>query len=134
MRRTNERFLGLRALAVTESLMVLPAALLLLVAAVRTLQPRDHEPARTLWSISEWATNHIARFGAAVLFLALPSIAVLIGCVTIARAWRSDALLREDAANALAILDRRLSITVLAAATLVGGVILAATVAHVITD
>src|SRR5712692_8606584 len=134
MQRTNGRLFGLRALAVTEWLMVLPAALLLLVAAGRNFAPRQYEPSRTLWTVFEWGTNHISRSGAAVLFIALPGIAVLIGCATIVQAWRRDAPLREDATNALAILGRRLSITVLAAATLAGGVILAATVAHIITD
>jgi len=37
----------LRAIAIWEWLMVLPATLLLAAAALRTLQPRQYEPART---------------------------------------------------------------------------------------
>lgn len=134
MQRTVGRLCGLRALAVTEWLLVLPAALLLLVATGRLLQPRQYEPGRTLWTIFEWAGSHISQSGAAVLFLALPSIAVLIGCATILQSWRRDAPLRQDTTAALAIIRRRLPIIVLTGAALLGGLILAATVAHVITD
>jgi hypothetical protein len=62
----------LRLVAVGEWILVLPAASLLAALAVRRLQPREHEPARTLWRITEWAASRISPLGAALLFLALP--------------------------------------------------------------
>ena len=69
----------LSALAVSEWLLVLPAALLLAAAALRQLQPRQFEPARTSWAIFEWTTKHISQAGAAWLFLILPAVALAAG-------------------------------------------------------
>ena len=75
-------------LAISEWLLVLPAALLLAAAALRQLQPRQFEPARTSWAIFEWTTTHISQAGAAWLFLVLPALAVVAGFVGLMLAWR----------------------------------------------
>jgi len=58
----------LRAIAIWEWLMILPATLLLAAAALRMLQPRQYEPARTSWIIFEWTMTHVSRLVAAVPF------------------------------------------------------------------
>ncbi len=125
---------GLPVVAICEWLMILPATVFLAAAALRMLQPREFEPARTSWIIFEWAATHISRFGAVILFLGLPGIAVVAGCATLLRKWRRDGALRHDMAMTLAILRRHLAIGLLAAAVLLAGTILTAVAVHVVTD
>ena len=124
----------LSALAVSEWLLVLPATLLLAAAALRQLQPRQFEPARTSWAIFEWTTTHISQAGAAWLFLILPAVALAAGFAGIALAWRRSEALRQDAIAMFASLRRHFALAVLGAGALLAGAILLAVVAHIITD
>ena len=124
----------LSALAVSEWLLVLPAALLLAAAALRQLQPRQFEPARTSWAIFEWTTAHISQAGAAWLFLVLPAVALAAGFAGIALAWRRSEALRQDTIAMFASLRRHFALAVLGAGALLAGAILLAVVAHIITD
>ena len=117
-----------------EWVMVLPAAVLLAATALRYLQPSRYEPARTSWIISEWATAHISRLGAAILFIAVPCLAVLVGCVSLVQTWREDQSLRQDARVVLTILQRRCAIGLLTAGTLLAAAIFVFTVIHVVVD
>ena len=70
--------------AVGERILLLPAASLITALAVRLLQPREHEPARTVWRVTEWAAAHISPPGAAALiFLALPDVVAGVGAATL---------------------------------------------------
>ena len=122
------------ALAVSEWLLVLPAAMLLLAAALRLLQPRDYEPARTSWVIFEWAIGHISHPQAGLLFIGLPGVAVLAGSAALGLAWRRNEALRRDVSAALESLRRHFAVAILGAGTLVAAAILAAVVAHIIAD
>lgn len=124
----------LSALAVSEWLLVLPATLLLAAALLRQLQPRQFEPARTSWAIFEWTTTHISQAGAAWLFLVLPAVAVVAGCVGLMLAWRKSETLRQDTVAALASLRRNLAVAILGAGTLLAVAVLVAAIAHIITD
>jgi len=124
----------LLALAVSEWLLVLPAAALLLAAGLRLLQPREYEPARSSWVILEWASTHIAHSGAALLFIGLPGVAVLAGCAALLLVWRGNEALRQDLSAALGSLRRHFAVLFLGTGTLVAALILAAVVAHLITD
>ena len=124
----------LSVLAVSEWLLVLPATLLLTAAVLRQLQPRQFEPAQTSWAIFEWTTTHISQAGAAWLFLALPALALVAGGVGIVLAWRKSETLRQDTVATLAGLRRNLAVAILGTGTLLAGAILAAVIAHIITD
>jgi hypothetical protein len=121
-------------LAIGEWLMVLPATMFLAVAALRLLQPRQYQPARTSWLIFEWTTTHISRLGAAMLFLGMPGLVVVAGCVTLLRMWREDQTLRHDVFLGLTVVRRHVAIGFLAVATLLGATILTLAVAHVVVD
>ena len=110
------------------------APALLLAAVVRFLQPREYEPARTSWLIFEWATTHISHAGAAVLFLGLPGIAIVTGCVALLMVWRGNETLRLDVTAVVASLRRHLAIAILGTGMLLGGAILAAVLVHIVTD
>jgi hypothetical protein len=121
-------------LAISEWLMVLPATVFLAVAALRLLQPRQYQPARTSWIIFDWTTTHISRLGAAVLFLGMPGLVAAAGCGALLRMWREDQALRHDVVLGLTVFRRHLAIGFLAVATMLGATILALAVAHLITD
>lgn len=122
------------AFAVSEWLLVLPATLLLGAAALRQLQPPEHEPARTISMIFSWVVPRISHFDAALLFLGLPGIAAIAGCVAILVAWRKSETLRQDAVAVLTSLRRNLAAAILGSGTLLAGAILAAVIIHIITD
>lgn len=124
----------LSALVICEWLMVLPSALFLAAATFRMLQPRHYEPARTSWIIFDWATKHISRFGAAILFVGLPAIVIVAGCATLLQNWRRDQSFRHDVRMTIASLRRHLLLGILTAAVLLAGTILTAVVSHLATD
>lgn len=124
----------LSVFAIGEWLLVLPATVFLAAAALRLLQPRQYEPAHTSWIIFDWTMAHISRLGAAVLFIGMPGIVVLAGCVTLLQTWREDQALRHDATLALTIFRRHLKIGLLTTATLLAAAIFTFAFAHVITD
>ena len=130
----NSKSALVRAVAVSQWLLVLPAAIFLAAAAARLLQPRQYQPAHASWVLFEWTMAHISHSGAALLFLAMPGLAAILGGAAAAGAWRKDPALRSDATETLAILGRHWAIAVLLAATLLAGAILAATAAHLLSD
>ena len=121
-------------LAISEWLLVLPATVFLAAASLRLLQPSQYQPARTGWIIFEWTTTHISRLGAAVLFLGMPGLVVVAGCVTLLRMWREDQALRHDVVRGFTVIRRHVAIGFLAVATLLGAAILTLAVAHVVVD
>lgn len=124
----------LSAFAVGEWFLVLPATVFLGAATLRLLQPRQYEPARTSWIIFEWTTTHISSLGAALLFIGLPGLVVLVSAITLLRIWRADQMLRKDAALGLTIFRRQFAIVLFTAATLLAAAIFTFAVAHLVTD
>jgi len=124
----------LSALALSQWLLVLPATLLLGAAALRQLQPAQNEPARTISTILARIVPHISHADAALLFLGLPAIATIVGLVALLIAWRRSETLRQDIVAVLGSLRRHLAVAVLGTGTLLACAILAAVVAHIITD
>ena len=129
-----ERSLKLSALAVSAWLLVLPATLLLGGAALRQLQPAQNEPTRTISAILVWIVPRISHAGAALLFLGLPGIAAVAGCVALFRAWRRSETLRQDTVAVFTSLRRNLAVAILGTGTLLACAILAAVIVHIITD
>jgi hypothetical protein len=80
----------LLALAVSEWLLVLPASVLLLAAALRLFEPREYEPARSSWVIFEWARTHISHSGAGLVFIGLPDVAAFAGSLGLLLVWRGN--------------------------------------------
>ena len=133
---SNERYgmFRLPIFAVCEWLLILPATVFLAAAALRLLQPREYQPARSSWIIFEWTMTHGSRFGAAILFIAMPGVVLIAGCATLVRNWRQEPGLRHDSAMTLTILRRHLPFGLLAAAVLLAGTILTAVIVHLVTD
>jgi len=121
----------LNILAIGEWLMVLPAMLFLATAALRQLQPRRYEPAHTSRIIFKWFA-HMPSLLVAALLIGLPAVAFTVGIATVLRAWSKDQALRFDTTAAFAIGRRHLPAYLLATATMLAGIILAAVAAHMV--
>jgi hypothetical protein len=81
------------ASAIAALVLVLPALVLLASAAVRGLQPAQHEPARTASAIFEW----FAALHAPQLVLVVgPLLALGLGALAVGRLLADDGALRED--------------------------------------
>jgi hypothetical protein len=63
---------GLCAFAVTECLLICPAAFFILVAAMRSLRPGQYELAHSSAIIFEWMTTHLTRMHAVIMFVVFP--------------------------------------------------------------
>ena len=126
--------LPLSFLALSEWVMVLPATIFLAAAALRQLQPRQYEPARTSWLIFDWTMQHISRLGAGILFIGLPAIALMIGCGLLAQKWHADETFRHDVIAAFSALRRNITIAVVTAATALAAAIFLFAVVHIFTD
>ena len=126
--------LRLPVFALGEWLLILPATLFLVTAALRLLQPRQYEPARTSWLIFDWAMAHMTQLNAAILFLALPALVVIAGCVVLRRAWRNDESTRADVLLWFSVLRRRLAVALLASATLAAAAVFVLAVSRLFVD
>ena len=124
----------LSVLAISEWLLVLPASLLLGGAALRQLQPPQHEPARTISTNFSLIGPRISHADAALLLLGLPAIAAVTGCAVLLMAWRRSETLRQDTVAAFATLRRNFAVAILGMGTLLAGAILTAVIIHIITD
>jgi hypothetical protein len=121
------------SIIVGEWMMVLPAALLFGLMAVRSTGGQGL-PARVALLFSNWAASHMSRAWSSVVFIGLPAIVVLAGGATLLRIWREDRVVRQDAVAALGLLRRHLVVLLLASATVLATTILIPVLAHAITD
>ena len=78
--------------------------------------------------------THVSRSGAAVLFMAMPGLAAILGCVAVVGAWRKDLTFRSDLTETRTMPRRHWAIAFVVTATLLAGAIFVAVVAHLITD
>jgi hypothetical protein len=122
-----------RSIASLELLLVFPASLFMLALFLRAVQPAQYEPARTAARLVDWFAAR-PFLGLDMFLIALPLIALIIGCATVLRGWRSDPQLRQATRQTLAAIRAHSAVLLVAAATLVAGGILAIVALHVITD
>ena len=122
-----------RYIATLEFLFVFPASLFMLALFLRNIQPPQYEPAQTANRVVDWysARPHLALD---VFLIALPFAALVIGCATVLRSWRSDAQLRQAVLQTLAAVRAHLAALLIVLATLMAGGILAIVALHMITD
>ena len=122
-----------RAIAATELILIVPAALFMTALFVRNVQPLQYEPAHTAQRIVMWysARPHVGLW---VLLIALPFVVLVTGCATLLRSWNDDVQLRQAAAQVFTALRAHLAMVFVAAATLTAGGVLAIVTLHVLTD
>lgn len=121
-----------RALATLEMMLIFPAALFMTALFVRNLQPEQFEPAHTAELIVNWYAAR-TRVGLWLFLIAFPLVVLAIGCVSLARSWRSDAALRQAARECAATVRRHFAVLIIALATAASAAILAIVALHLIT-
>jgi hypothetical protein len=121
-----------RALATLEVVLIFPAALFMTALVVRSMQPRQFEPAHTAQRIVDWyaARTHLGLW---LFLMAFPLAVLAIGCVSLARSWRSDLALRQAGLECAAAIRRHFAVLVVALATATSAVILCIVALHLIT-
>lgn len=82
-------------LAVVAVACVVPAAIFFAAVIGRSLQPIEHEPARTLDAIVAWFSS-LGDPGVLVLLMALPAIGMVLGAGLVVSALREDVALPQD--------------------------------------
>lgn len=117
------------ALAVTELLLVFPAVLFMAALFVRNLQPQQYEPAHSAQRIVDWyaASPHVGLW---LLLIALPLAVLLIGSLTVRRAWKTDASLRQSAQQLACIVRTHVATALVTLASLAAAGILAIVALH----
>ena len=119
------------SVAAAELLLIFPAALFMGSLVVRSLQPTQYEPAHTAQRIVDWYA-HSVHIGLWVLLIAFPLAVLVTGCVTLLRAWNSNAELRQAAQHTVTAVRTHLATFFVAAATLAAGIILAIVALHML--
>jgi hypothetical protein len=114
---------GKRAIATTELLLILPAALFMTALLVRTLQPLQNEPARTAERIVAWYAER--QWTLWVLLIALPFAVLVTGGAT---------LIRGDVRQSLSAIRANPATLFVAAATLTAAVFLVIVVLHMLAN
>jgi len=112
-----------RAIATTELLLILPAALFMTALVVRTLQPLQNEPARTAERIVAWYAER--QWTLWILLIALPLAVLVTGCAT---------LIGKDTRQTLAAIRAQPAMLLAAAVTLTAGVFLVIVVLHMLAN
>ena len=121
------------SIAITELLLIFPAALFMAALFARNLQPPQYEPAHTAQQVVAWYAAR-PRLGLWGLLIALPLAVLVTGCGTLLRRWSDEIELRQAARQTLATLGAHLATALVAGATLTAGGILAIVALHVLTD
>lgn len=121
------------SIAVTELLLVIPAALFFAALFMRNVQPQQYEPAHTAQLIVTWYAAR-PRIGLWIFLIGLPLIVLVTGFPTVVHSWTHDAALRQATRETLAALKRHFAIATVTAATLLAAAMLAIVALHVLTD
>ena len=122
-----------RYIATLEFLFIFPASLFMISLFLRDVQPPQYEPAQTARHLVDWFAAS-PLLGLDVFLIALPFAALVIGCATALRSWRSDPQLRQAALATLAAIREQSAALLIVLATLIAACILSIVALHVITD
>jgi hypothetical protein len=112
-----------RAIATTELLLILPAALFMTALVVRTLQPLEGEPAHTAARIVMWYAGR--QWTLWILLIALPLAVLVTGCAT---------LMQRGTRQKLSAIRTNPATFFVAAATLSAGGFLVIVVLHMLAN
>lgn len=123
-----------RAVAVTELLLVSPAALFIAALFVRSIQSHQLEPAYTANRVVMWYVGLGPKVGLFGLLIALPSTVLFLGGATLLQGWATDAELRRAAQQTLGTFRRHMATVFVAGATFMAAGILAIVVMHMLTN
>jgi hypothetical protein len=120
-----------RIIAVSELLLIFPAALFMTALVVRNLRPQ-YELAHTAQRIVMWYSGQMWTLW--VLLLALPFAVLVTGCVTLLRGWNHDLELPNIAQRSRAVFRTYPATLLVAATTVAAAAILVIVVLHMLAN
>jgi hypothetical protein len=121
-----------RAIAATELVLILPAALFMAALVARQLTPLDYEPAHTAQEIVAWYS--IRPWTLWGLLIGLPLVVLITGCATLSSNRNDDRDSRPAAQRRTTDVGARRATQFIAAATLAAGAILVVAVLHMLAN
>jgi hypothetical protein len=120
-----------RIVATLELVLIFPAALFMAALLLRNLGPLPYESAHRAQQLVMWYAARMWTLW--VLLLGLPLIVLVSSCAELVRNWNRDVALQLTS-RPLAIVRAHFIPLVIAATTLIAGVILAVVVLHVLAN
>jgi predicted membrane-bound mannosyltransferase len=123
-----------RAIAATEVVLILPAAVFMAAILVRNVTPLPKEPAATAQRVVLWYAHLPPQVGLWGLLSLLPLAVLVVGCGAILSSWETDATLRAAAQDVGRALRAHAAIVLTAATTVMAAGILAFVAVHMMTD
>lgn len=121
-----------RIIAISELVLIFPAALFMAALMLRHLAPLPYESARSAQQLVMWYAGRMWTLW--VLLLGLPFIVFVSGCAELRRNWNRDIVVQLTSRKPLAIVRAHLTSLAIAATTLIAGVILTIVVLHVLAN
>jgi hypothetical protein len=121
-----------RTVAVTELILISPAALFMGALIARELWPLRAEPAQTAQRIVSWYSGHPWKLWA--LLIALPLAALVIGFTTLVQSSIEAGDAQPTVRRLSIAIGRGFATRVIAAATLAAGGILAIVAEHMLAN
>lgn len=123
-----------RAIAATEVVLILPAAVFMAAILVRNVTPLPNEPAATAQRVVLWYAHLPPQVGLWGLLSLMPLAVLVLGCGTLVTSWQTDPALRSDVRQVGAALRSHAATAFIAAATLSAIAVLAFVAVHMMTD
>ena len=121
-----------RATAVTQLVLNFPAALFTVALLVRNLQPFLFEPAHTAQLIVMWYSGRVWTLW--ILLAGLPFAVLVIGCITLLKAWSAHNKPQPATQKAAASVRLSAATLMISAVTLAAAAILVVVGVHVLMN
>jgi hypothetical protein len=121
------------SLAMTEVLLIFPAALFMAALFLRNVQPEQYQPAHLAGQIVLWYAAR-TKIGLWLLLITLPLVVLVTGGAALLRRWSEDRELRQAAKQTFGLIKAYFATVMIASATVAAGGILAIVALHVLTD
>lgn len=121
-----------RVIAVFELVLIFPAALFMTALTLRNLAPLQYESARSAQQLVMWYAGRMWTLW--VLLLGLPFIVLVSGCAELLLSWNREIALPLTPPNSIAVARAHWASLVIAATTLISGVVLVIVVLHVLAN
>ena len=120
------------AIAITQLVLIFPAALFMTALLARYLQPIIYEPAQTAQRIVMWYSGRVWTLW--VLLIGLPLVVLVIGCVTWVQNGIANAKPRQTTSQQSTMVRFHPATIIMAALTLLAGIILGIVAVHMLMN
>jgi len=123
-----------RAIAATEIVLILPAAVFMAAILVRNVTPLPNEPAATAQRVVMWYAHLPPQVGLWGFLSLMPLAVVGLGGLAILSSWQTDEALRSAARDVARAVRAHAAMVLTALTTVIAAGILSFVVVHMMTD